>query len=44
MAGFSTNILSLAQDKEVLVLGMENNTLIAYDWKEAEALDEFTEL
>ena len=44
VAGFSTNILSMAQDKHVLVLGMENNTLIAYDWKEAESMDEFTEL
>lgn len=43
VAGFSTNIVSIVQDKEVLVLAMENNTLIVYDWKEGEAIDEYSE-
>ena len=33
VAGFSMNIVNMAQDKEILVLAMENNTLIVYDWQ-----------
>lgn len=44
VSGFSSNIVSMVQDREVLLLALENNSLIAYDWKEGEALTEYSEL
>ena len=44
MSGFSSNIVSMVQDKEILLLAMENNSLVSYDWNEGEALTEYNEL
>ena len=40
VAGFSSNIVGLSQDGEVLLLALENNQLVIYDWREGETLDE----
>lgn len=41
---FQANIVSMAQDNEVLLLALENNRLISFDWREGEALNENNEL
>lgn len=44
VSGFSCNIVSMVQDKEVLLLALENNTFVSYNWKEGEAINDYNEL
>ena len=39
-ASFSANIVNIAQDKEVVLLTMENSTVISYNWQNGETVDE----
>lgn len=41
---FQSNIVSMAQDNEVLLLALENNRMVSFDWREGEALNENNEL
>ncbi len=40
VAGFSSNIVGLCQDGDVLLLALENNQFLVYNWREGETIDE----
>ena len=44
VSGFSSNIVSMSQDKDILMLALENNSIVSYDWHEGEAVQEYNEL
>jgi hypothetical protein len=39
-ASFSANIVNIAQDKEIVLLTMENSSIVSYNWQNGETIDE----